>query len=77
MSVRLVSGQGGTCTPPVFLPEEQQDQHSNSQHRQRDAVPDSIYQLHCGEVRLLRLKKQDVKDVSVSLFNMLSGLKMK
>lgn len=77
MSVRLVSGRWGTCTPPVFLPEEQQDQHSNSQHRQRDAVPYGIYQLHCGKVLLLRLKKQDVTYVSVSFFNVLSGLKMK
>lgn len=36
-------------------PEEQQDQHGNSQHDQRDAVADGVYQLHRDKVRLLRL----------------------
>lgn len=34
----------------LFLPEEQKDQHSSSQHHERDAVANSVYELHCGKV---------------------------
>lgn len=52
----------------VYLPEEQQDQHSKGEHNERNAVADGVDQLYSGKVRLLCLKaKQEKGDFGVSI----------